>query len=91
MSTEPGGYGLFAEVSGDCESSSDVAVLMSKEDVGTTTGVPTYSPDWLSDESGDMESYAYVNAGTCPDCGAGMIRLGGCTSCPLCGCGTCGG
>jgi len=28
---------------------------------------------------------AYQNAATCPDCGGGMIRLGGCCSCPSCG------
>lgn len=34
--------------------------------------------------------YSYPNAASCPDCGAGMIRLGTCLSCPLCGFGACG-
>lgn len=36
------------------------------------------------------EEFSYVNAGTCPDCGGGMIRLGHCMSCPGCGYGSCG-
>ena len=32
----------------------------------------------------------YQNAATCPDCGSGMVRLGSCFSCPLCGFGACG-
>ena len=32
----------------------------------------------------------YLNAGTCPDCGGGMIRLGSCFSCPSCGYQNCG-
>jgi len=38
----------------------------------------------------EYENYSYVNAATCPDCGAGMVRLGSCFSCPLCGFGGCG-
>jgi hypothetical protein len=38
--------------------------------------------------SGD--SCSYLNAGTCPDCGLGMVRLGTCMSCPSCGYGSCG-
>ena len=34
--------------------------------------------------------YSYINAGTCPDCGAGMVRQGNCFSCPSCGWGCCG-
>ncbi len=34
--------------------------------------------------------YSYPNAGSCPDCGAGMVRLGSCLTCPLCGFGACG-
>lgn len=37
------------------------------------------------------EECYYHDVATCPDCGAGMIRLGTCTSCPLCGFGSCGG
>jgi hypothetical protein len=33
----------------------------------------------------------YWNAATCPDCGAGMVRLGSCFSCQSCGYETCGG
>ncbi len=32
----------------------------------------------------------YVNAGTCPDCGVGMVRHGLCLVCPTCGYGSCG-
>ncbi len=38
----------------------------------------------------ESEGYSYLNAATCPDCGAGMVRLGNCFSCPLCGFGGCG-
>jgi hypothetical protein len=33
----------------------------------------------------------YRNAATCPDCGAGMVRLGGCFCCQSCGYETCRG
>ncbi len=33
----------------------------------------------------DSDSYAYLNAATCPDCGGGMIRQGRCCACPSCG------
>ena len=33
----------------------------------------------------DSDSYAYLNAETCPDCGGGMIRQGRCCACPSCG------
>ena len=36
------------------------------------------------------EECSYVNAATCPDCGAGMVRQCGCTSCSACGWGSCG-
>jgi len=32
---------------------------------------------------------SYLNAATCPDCGHGMVRLGGCFSCPACGFSSC--
>ncbi len=32
----------------------------------------------------------YLNVGTCPDCGGGMVRLGSCFSCPSCGYQNCG-
>jgi len=31
----------------------------------------------------------YINAASCPDCGAGMVRQGFCFSCPVCGFGSC--
>lgn len=37
------------------------------------------------------EEISYSNAATCPDCGAGMVRLGTCFSCPSCGFGSCAG
>ena len=33
----------------------------------------------------------YVNAATCPDCEAGMVRLGSCFCCQSCGYESCGG
>jgi len=33
----------------------------------------------------DSDRYAYLNAATCPDCSAGMIRQGRCCACPSCG------
>ncbi len=35
--------------------------------------------------------FCFHNAGTCPECGGGMIRSGACFSCPVCGFGSCGG
>ena len=32
----------------------------------------------------------YHNAGTCPDCGYGMIKHGACLHCPSCGYSSCG-
>jgi hypothetical protein len=32
---------------------------------------------------------SYANSATCPDCGAGMVRLGMCFTCPACGFGGC--
>lgn len=34
--------------------------------------------------------FIYLNAATCPDCGSGMVRLGSCFNCPVCGWGGCG-
>ena len=33
---------------------------------------------------------SYLNSATCPDCGAGMVRIGMCFTCPSCGFGGCG-
>jgi hypothetical protein len=41
-------------------------------------------------EPEQSHEYVHHNAATCPDCGAGMVRLGVCCSCPLCGFGSCG-
>jgi hypothetical protein len=40
---------------------------------------------WWAASQGNDQEYCYYNAATCPDCSAGMIRLGGCFSCPSCG------
>ena len=37
-----------------------------------------------------QSDYSYHNAATCPDCGNGLVRLGGCFSCPTCGFSSCG-
>jgi hypothetical protein len=42
----------------------------------------------LTDDVSPVQ-YPCFNAGTCPDCGAGMVRLGVCYSCPCCGFGGC--
>ncbi len=42
------------------------------------------------EDAGSNDYYAYLNAGTCPDCGASMLRLGGCYSCMSCGFASCG-
>ena len=44
---------------------------------------------FYTDREAETDNYSYINAASCPDCGAGMIRLGGCLSCPVCGFGTC--
>ena len=38
---------------------------------------------------GPSDNVAYLNASTCPDCGGGMVRLGGCFTCQSCGYGSC--
>jgi hypothetical protein len=45
---------------------------------------------YSEDETGNA-CCRYWNAATCPDCGAGMVRLGSCFSCQSCGYETCGG
>jgi hypothetical protein len=50
--------------------------------------VPTLSPE--ARQTAQVPVYSYPNAASCPDCGAGMVRLGSCLSCPLCGFGACG-
>ena len=45
---------------------------------GVLDGANPYGPPPVTD-------CAYQNAASCPDCGDGMIRLGGCFSCPSCG------
>jgi hypothetical protein len=44
------------------------------------------SDGWVS----SMAECHYENAGTCPDCGVGMVRHGLCLVCPTCGYGSCG-
>lgn len=43
---------------------------------------------WLKRPDPTVE-YSYYNAATCPDCGQGMVRLGRCFSCPVCGFSSC--
>lgn len=43
----------------------------------------------FSGGSQPMDDCTYHNVANCPDCGAGMVRLGTCMSCPLCGFGSC--
>ncbi len=37
------------------------------------------------------DDFCFHNAGTCPECGGGMVRSGACFSCPVCGFGSCEG
>lgn len=37
------------------------------------------------------DDFRFYNAGTCPECGSGMVRSGACFSCPACGFGSCSG
>ena len=58
-------------------------------------GVPLFgaetSFDWMHTAVGDgVGSCCYYDAATCPDCSSGMVRLGTCFSCPVCGWGGCG-
>ncbi|GEM_PF-2100577 len=55
---------------------------------GDCPGNPT---DILESEHVVREDFSYMNVATCPDCGAGMIRLGSCFGCPICGFGLCAG
>ncbi len=46
--------------------------------------------DWMNTPvSVAGDSCCYHDVATCPDCNAGMVRLGGCFSCPSCGWGSC--
>lgn len=45
---------------------------------------------WQSGTVRSGDNCRFLNAGTCPDCGLGMVRLGSCMSCPSCGYGSCG-
>lgn len=42
------------------------------------------------EQTGNNEYYTYLNAATCPDCGGGMVRTGGCFTCMSCGFASCG-
>ncbi|MCM2272602.1 MAG: hypothetical protein NDJ18_08635 [candidate division Zixibacteria bacterium] len=62
-------------------------------------GAPLFDPSAWSDFVGHIwqaepgratDDCRFLNAGTCPDCGFGMVRLGTCMSCPSCGYGSCG-
>jgi len=59
-------------------------------EAGLYEAIVTQPPvDTVSDWQG-AEEFCYLNAGTCPDCGGAMIRMGGCFSCPGCGYQSCG-
>ncbi|MBN2226512.1 MAG: hypothetical protein JW763_04030 [candidate division Zixibacteria bacterium] len=38
----------------------------------------------------DCETLSRRRDTICPDCGAALVRLGACFTCPLCGFGSCG-
>lgn len=42
------------------------------------------------EDTGNNEYYTYLNAATCPDCGAAMVCLGRCFTCMSCGFASCG-
>ena len=62
------------------------------ESVGSVTleieGSQYEEEPWPSQMTGG--GFMYLNAASCPDCGSGMVRLGSCFSCPICGWGGCG-
>jgi len=64
-------------------------VMQPMEDVAINTQCvfEDYSHSFVAPDLivSDNENYSYPNAASCPDCGGGMIRLGGCFSCPSCG------
>ena len=51
--------------------------------------MPAVDVSW-NQPVGEQEETCYFNAASCPDCGSGMMRLGGCFSCPGCGYQSCG-
>ncbi len=79
--SEVGSHGIAGEILAAGEPSAVGEPLASFE-----TGLA------LSTESGNAETgYCYLNAGTCPDCAAAMVRLGNCFACPSCGYESCAG
>lgn len=73
---------LTAEMAvGDFTIGNDVPLLQ-REDVLPVMGFST--------ENEFEKACCYINAATCPDCGAGMVRLGTCFNCLSCGWGSCG-
>lgn len=46
--------------------------------------------EYPTPENAPHDEYHYYNAATCPDCGQGMVRQGGCFHCPGCGYSSCG-
>ena len=65
------------------QSAGDVHPAEIHEDYGSSTFVSLGSI--LSGES-----FSYFNAASCPDCGNGMVRQGGCLLCMTCGFSSCG-
>jgi hypothetical protein len=45
----------------------------------------------LSIPAGTVADYCFQNSGTCTECGGGMMRLGACFVCGVCGSGGCEG
>ncbi|MBD3401474.1 hypothetical protein GF420_01155 [candidate division GN15 bacterium] len=70
-----------------------------RESLGETSLESGYSAElvayedaaFIQVERSQFDECCYHNAGTCPDCASGMVRLGSCFSCPTCGYQSCGG
>jgi|GEM_PF-2085451 len=74
--------GVFSECDNQCCSAADDISVSGEEKV---------SCDLVNTADNiDSDPCCYLNVATCPDCGAGMVRLGVCFSCPSCGWGSCG-
>lgn len=49
------------------------------------------SPTSLTIPAGNESDYCFQNTATCTECGGGMMRLGACFVCSVCGSGGCEG
>jgi hypothetical protein len=67
---------------GDKPSNQEVQMF---EDYGAQTGFKSTAADAVP----LLEGFCFHNAADCPDCDNGMVKQGGCFSCPACGFSVC--